>query len=426
MDSESIGEVTRQAWSRRKRDKAPRGVYQPRKGLWGIRFACGAGCPFPHKELVGPVKGDAIRAYHERKQRAHAQPGWCPRKERGEALTERRLERERERRRVTFDSYCDDFIEWATKHHRSWRKDKSRLSRVRPVLTGKKLDEITTGDVERFLDSLAEGERAVTPATRNRYRDLLSGMFKRAKRLGLVVANPVQGIPKAKEAGGRVVYLPPATKTRPAFEEEALRDALGEGLRPAFTLSVNTGLRWSEQAALEWRDVNVLTGMVTVARSKNGDGRAISLNAPARALLLDLSLERQRPDDPDEPVFSLAYRTVARAFDQAVKAAQAKLREAGRDASLLDGYTWHCNRHTFASRLAMAGVDPLSVQKLGGWRTLAMVQRYAHLSPDHLRAAVERLAPTAELAPNFTLQDRAVDSAVANATQVCEPEHTEG
>jgi len=40
----------------------------------------------------------------------------------------------------------------------------------------------------------------------------------------------------------------------------------------------------------------------------------------------------------------------------------------------------------------MAGVDLLTVQKLGGWRTLSMVQRYAHLARDHLRAAVERLS----------------------------------
>jgi len=46
----------------------------------------------------------------------------------------------------------------------------------------------------------------------------------------------------------------------------------------------------------------------------------------------------------------------------------------------------------FASRLVMAGMDLLTVQRLGGWRTLAMVQRYSHLAPDHLRAAVERLA----------------------------------
>jgi site-specific recombinase XerD len=110
-----------------------------------------------------------------------------------------------------------------------------------------------------------------------------------------------------------------------------------------------------------------------------------------RSVFLDASLTRQHTDQPGERVFPMAYRTVARVFERAVRAAQAALRETGKDTSLLEGYTWHCNRHTFASQLVMARVDLLSVQKLGGWRTLAMVQRYAHLAPDHLREAVERL-----------------------------------
>jgi len=39
----------------------------------------------------------------------------------------------------------------------------------------------------------------------------------------------------------------------------------------------------------------------------------------------------------------------------------------------------------------MAGVDPLTIEEVGGWRTLARVQRCAHLAPDHLHAALERL-----------------------------------
>src|SRR4030095_11371290 len=48
--------------------------------------------------------------------------------------------------------------------------------------------------------------------------------------------------------------------------------------------------------------------------------------------------------------------------------------------------------HTFASKLAMAGVDPATIQELGGWRSLVMVQRYTHLTPAHKAAAVERIA----------------------------------
>ena len=51
----------------------------------------------------------------------------------------------------------------------------------------------------------------------------------------------------------------------------------------------------------------------------------------------------------------------------------------------------------------MAGVDLRTVQELGGWKTLGMVQRYARLAPSHLQAAVERLVPSnaAELARNL-------------------------
>ncbi len=326
-----------------------------------------------------------MRAYWERK--AQVKEGWCPRQQRRATV-------------MLFSDYATDFMTWAKVNHRSWAKDGSRLARVLPVLGGSRLDAVTTANIERFLDSLTEGPRAVAPATRNRYRDLLSGMFKRAVRLGLVAANPVKGVPKVKEAGGRVLYLPPATKDRPAYEEHALRDALPDDLRPLFTLSLNTGLRWSEQAALRWRDVDVLTGTLAVTHSKNGHGRSVPMNGPLRSLLVDLSLRRQRPADPDEPVFTVPYRTAARSFEQAVKAAQGTLRAAGRDASVLEGYTWHSNRHSFASRLVMAGVDTMSVARLGGWQTLSMVQRYAHLAPDHLRAAVERLA-SMELGPNL-------------------------
>lgn len=39
----------------------------------------------------------------------------------------------------------------------------------------------------------------------------------------------------------------------------------------------------------------------------------------------------------------------------------------------------------------MAGVDLRTIQHLGGWKTLSMVERYTHLSPDHTRQAIERL-----------------------------------
>ena len=222
-------------------------------------------------------------------------------------------------------------------------------------------------------------------------------MFKRALRLGLVPTNPVTGIAKAKEPGGRILYLPPTTPDRPAFEENALRDALALELRPLFKVSVQTGLRWSEQVGLRWRDVDLLARVITVPRSKHGRSRQVPMNSVVRSVLIDLGARRQRPDDPDEMVFASHYTAADKFFPKAVERAQAALTAAGKDACRLEGYTWHGNRHTFASRLVMAGVDLRTVQELGGWRTLGMVQRYAHLAPAHLHAAVERLVAVSEL-----------------------------
>jgi site-specific recombinase XerC len=62
------------------------------------------------------------------------------------------------------------------------------------------------------------------------------------------------------------------------------------------------------------------------------------------------------------------------------------------DAGLKD-LRLHDLRHAFASRLAMSGVDILTLKELLGHRTLATTLRYSHLSPGHQWDAVEKLVP---------------------------------
>jgi len=58
----------------------------------------------------------------------------------------------------------------------------------------------------------------------------------------------------------------------------------------------------------------------------------------------------------------------------------------------INGFTWYCVRHTFASRLVMAGVDLRTVAELMGHKTIQMTMRYAHLAQEHKLEAMERLA----------------------------------
>lgn len=265
----------------KKKDQAPRGVFRHRSGVWAARYTCGAG--HIHQERVGPVKQDAIRTYHDRRARAQDEPGWCPALERRDAREQARSRQAWERSRVTFSEYAKQYLAWARTQHRSFATTESQVKRLLVTFGSHKLDGITTGDIERFLEGLGRGDGAVTPTTINRYRDRLSGMFKRAKRLGLVKVNPVTGIEKHSEPGGRIVYLLPE-------QEQAVRDALAAELRPLFTISINTGLRWSEQIGLQWQNVDLHAGIITVPRSKHGGSRQVPINSVVRAVLFDLSL----------------------------------------------------------------------------------------------------------------------------------------
>ena len=63
--------------------------------------------------------------------------------------------------------------------------------------------------------------------------------------------------------------------------------------------------------------------------------------------------------------------------------------EAARESVKLEDFRWHDCRHTFCSRLAMAGVPLKTIQILAGHKTIAITARYAHLAPSTLHEAVD-------------------------------------
>ena len=364
----------------------------------------GAGCGPNIALLIGPVKTEAIRAYHARKKRVHDEPGWCPRTERQTAREVAQAKRSEEARRtneeaqrISFGQYADEYLAWCQQadvngqvRKRSWRTIKAEMSRLRVAFGTQVLCEITTSQIEGFIEGLLA---TVSQSTANRYRDRLSALFKRAIKLGLATTNPVKGVDKFRETGGRLVCLTHR-------QETAIRDALSLEMRLYFVFALHTGFRWSKQMGLRWLDVDFLSKVLTIGKDKNGHPLRVPFNSATEAVLLEMGVQRTRPNDPQEHVFPRRYREPDKFFPRAVQRAREALRESEQhdEAARLDGVSWHGLRQTWASRLTMDGVDPRTLQTLGGWRSLSMVERYSHLSPEHLRTAVEKLVrsePTA-------------------------------
>lgn len=236
--------------------------------------------------------------------------------------------------------------------------------------------------VERpFGISEQEWNRRVKQALRgapirvNRELAVLKTLFNRCREWGLYEGeNPVCRVKFRKEPKVRLRWLDPG-------EESRLLSQLSSPLRALVTVGIQCGLRIRAEAlTLKWASVDLKRAILTVeaAYAKNGRTRTIPLNSVALEALL-----AHKAISTSEYVFANQegnpYRTIGARFKRACHEAK------------LSGVTPHTLRHTFASRLVMAGVDLRTIQELGGWQTLSMVERYAHLSPAHKAQAVERI-----------------------------------
>ena len=156
----------------------------------------------------------------------------------------------------------------------------------------------------------------------------------------------------------------------------------------AVLLSLNTGLRRGELFSLKWKDIDLggrfLT--VTAGNAKTDKTRRIQLNSKAIAVLREW---RTASGISSEHVFAKR--------DQAMRDARTSFERLLSDAKITD-FTWHDMRHHFASRLVQAGVDLYRVKELLGHSSSRVTERYAHLKPEQLHEAVERLCGPEPLA----------------------------
>jgi len=204
-------------------------------------------------------------------------------------------------------------------------------------------------------------------------------IYREAIRNGWLERNPARLVKAKKEDNGRIRFLSDE-------EELGVRQVIAADypvrFLNEFEIALHTGMRRSEQFSLTWNQVDLKGKRVHLLKTKNGSGRVIPLNSAALAAFKRQSqvsghAEKVFLADDGKP---LIQKPIRRWFEETMLKAQIK------------DFSWHCLRHTFASRLVMAGVALKAVQELMGHKTIQMTARYAHLSPGHLQSAVELIS----------------------------------
>lgn len=220
-----------------------------------------------------------------------------------------------------------------------------------------------------------------------------------------------------KDSKAKVRYLTPAEETslRAALDEREaeLREARqrtnlwraqrGYGLypeigpleyadhiKPLVLLALNTGLRRGDLFGLKWEHIHLGRRQIIKVIEKTSHARRKAGKKPEAAILplsseavaILTQCEKQR--HPTTPYVFTSPRSGGR-LDNIKKAFEALL-----DRAKIQDFRFHDLRHTFASRLVMAGVDINTVRELMTHSDIKMTLVYAHLSPDHKAAALER------------------------------------
>lgn len=144
--------------------------------------------------------------------------------------------------------------------------------------------------------------------------------------------------------------------------------------------SLATGLRESNVCGLEWAQIDLdrRVAWIHADQAKAGKPIHVPLNTDAVVVL--------REQVGKHPRFAFPYQD-----SRVLRANTTTFRKALARAGIAD-FRWHDLRHTWASWHVQAGTSLLVLKELGGWATLNMVLRYAHLGAEHLAEHAERIS----------------------------------
>ena len=180
-------------------------------------------------------------------------------------------------------------------------------------------------------------------------------------------------------------------------EIKTLLENCSEHIKPIVIVALNTGMRKSELFNLKWHDIDYKREIIHLLVTKNNEKREIPMNSLVKSTIIKVKKHTK-----SNYVFckndGSPYTNIRRAFKTALKRANI------HDCSL------HTLRHSFGSHLVMSGIDLNTVRVLLGHKDIKMTTRYAHLSPNFKKRAVEVLVSqnTAQIDTNTVISQETV------------------
>ena len=251
-----------------------------------------------------------------------------------------------------------------------WRKSsfgKRSLAALRPV------------DLAAWRDQYLKDH---SPSTVNRLLIVLSHVFTIAvKEWGMGgLLNPVQQIRRPQNAKAR------DRRFLPGEEKAVLNSCLAYGgsLHSIVRLTIETGMRRSELAGMNWNLVDLKKRTVTLPDTKNGEKRNVPLSPEAVRILSTL------PRRSDGEVWGITPHAISVAWRRALARARAAYekeceeKKVKPDPGFLVDLTFHDLRHEATSRFFEKGLNPMQVAAITGHKTLQMLKRYTHLKAEDL------------------------------------------
>lgn len=283
--------------------------------------------------------------------------------------------------RVTFPQAVEAYLRAEPRKQRT----KDNLRRLLPLLRDTPLTVITQAEADRVRHALLAAD--ASPAT-----VLRSVIGPLRAVLHFAAARDWCDAPKLsapRQPKGRTVWLTPD-------QAGLLVDSAAEHLRPLLLFLLGTGARLSEALELDWQQVDLTHARALFLRTKNGRQRYADLPPVSLAALASLPHRtgpvflhpvavRRRPED----VLEDAPRMVPYADRDRQEGGQIRRAwsTACRRAGLV-GVTPHDLRHTWATWHYCLHRDLLRLRDAGGWSKVDQVERYAHLAPAGMAAAM--------------------------------------